>query len=215
MTTAMVLAFDARSRSRGAVPPGQPLPADAVRAAWETAVLDAEDEAGRRADALHDGLMQSLVVVRHALALERSCRVGAAPTSAAADLPDPDTALRSCLAEARSVVWHLRPRITAGTSLGEALDELAVRLTADGGPLLDYEVGPDAGTPAQAVVVYRLVQAHALAAASRREPSLTVRVARHGESLVVHVSGPADDADAELWASRGTQLGVHVERAAG
>ncbi len=209
MTTATVSAFDAHIDSLAAAQRDGAGPDSAVRAAWESAVLDAEIEASHHADALHNGLMQCLVVLRHALARERGPAGAAArPDDTAATMPDPDRAVQICLAETRSLVWHLRPRVCDGDGLDRALEDLAVRLGADGGPTLHHQVHAAGLSRAQAVVAFRLVQERARAAGPGE--TLRARVLRtKSGAVVVDVSGPAYD-DAGVWTARGAHLDVHL-----
>jgi len=213
MTTAPVQALDARPRSRTAPRRDRPLADSAVRAAWESAVVASEVEASHQADALHDGLMQSLVVIRHALAWERG---NAGPSSApaetatetATEIPDADDAVRTCLAQTRNLVWHLRPRVTSGSGLAVALEDLSARLAADGGSALQVEDTVEDLTAAQAIVIYRMVQERARAAAVGE--SLRVRVVREPGAVVVCLGGASYDLDS-VWTERGAHLGVHLE----
>jgi len=172
-------------------------------------VLAVEADRARLADALHSGLMQSLVVARHALARES----GSGDPGVAAGLPSADEALAQCLADTRRLVWHLRPR-TIDTELGVALDDLAHRLSADGGPRLSPSVVPALPlSPAQAAVTYRVVQAVALAVAPAVELAVTVADAA-GSGVVVQVAGAAglaDNDEVSEWTDRAAAYGVVVE----
>ena len=198
--------------------PGAPVPSadgsgGAARAAWEAAVQLAEVDAGRLADELHNGLMQSLVVIRHAVARR--------PAGGSAEgLPDADDAVREALAETRRTVWHLRPRVTSDIGVGAALDDLAARLRADA----DFDLAHDASrvpadlSVARAVVVYRAVQELALAVVAVGASRLVVDVTDDADgTLVLRHEGSAE-VDAALaqssWRARGAALGVRVEGAA-
>ena len=209
MTTATVQAIEASSRPRPAPRRDRPLADSAARAAWESAVLDAEAEAGRHADGLHNGLMQSLVVIRHALEWQRGNAAATAnrPESHG-EIPAPDDAVRACLAETRTMLWHLRPRVTTGSGLSTALEELSARLLADGGPTLRVESVVGDLTTAQAVVIYRAVQERARAAGSGE--LVHVRISRDSGAVVIEVEGPAYDGES-VWTERGAHLGVHLE----
>ena len=174
-------------------------------------VVAAEQARDRLADDLHGGLLQSLVVVRHALARGATAPV-ASGARGGADLPTADEALADCLAEARALVWHLRPRTLDG-GIAHALDELAHRLDSDGGPRLvpDASDAPELSVP-QATVVYRLVQAVARAAAP--ESALAASIVARGPDVVVRVTGAssvAGDAAVVEWVARATSYGVVVE----
>ncbi|HVE64435.1 MAG TPA: histidine kinase [Mycobacteriales bacterium] len=177
-----------------------------AQSAWASLVRDSEREADSLADAVHDGLMQSLVVIRYALAWERSQAAGPRPTGTGSDaLPDPDSAVQTCLADARRLVWHLRRRVHDADGLPAALDELTERLAADGGPELLHEVAASGLTLEQAVVVYRMIQEWARAAAP--EETLQVRVTQgEGSAVLVEATGPA--LVPASWPARGSHLGV-------
>ncbi len=180
-----------------------------IGAAMADPVLAAEAERGRLADQLHAGLLQSLVVVRHAVAREQQPRAAAA----APGLPTADEALADCLAETRRLVWHLRPR-TLDAGIDRALDALAQRLADDGRCLLRVDVldGDELSAP-QAAAVYRVVQAVCLASSSGAP--LAVAVAPGAIGFVVRVSGYDDsmEADGEVseWARRAATYDVAVE----
>lgn len=172
-------------------------------------VLAAEAERDRLADRLHTGLLQSLVVVRHAIARER----GSGAPSAGAGLPTADEALGECLVDTRLLVWHLRSR-TAGATLAEALDDLAHRLETDGAAALVVTISPAASmTPAQDALVYRVVQAVCLATGPAAE--LEVAVTVEDGRPVVRVRGPVAtvEADPEVreWSERAAAYRVVVE----
>lgn len=203
MTTAAVRANDAHRRSLST---GTPKPAAAARAdaqAWEQAVLDAESAADVLADQLHRGLLQSLVVALHSLSWQGA---GGQP-SAPEGLPTADAALRQCLAEARSQVWHLRPRVAEPADLAGAVADLADRVLADGGPTLLWTCVAEP-TLAQAVVAYRLVQAAALDATAAGAERLRADISPMGATVVVSVSRPLSSGQARLWAERGRRVGV-------
>ncbi len=149
----------------------------------------ADADATALGDAMHDDVLQALVVARYAT---ESVARGADPELAR-------EAVQHALVTLRRTVWLLRPRGSDG--LGAALSELAAQHAAAGRVpptlTLDAEaadlVGPLAGT------VYRFVQSVDDGTGAR------VVVRRDAESLVVHVDGcPADVAG---WRARAAAHG--------
>lgn len=201
MTTATDAANDAAVPAQGGS-------ADPARAAWEASVLLAEHEAERLADELHNTLMQSLVVVRHAVGR-------AEPT--AGDLPGADDLVRECLGETRRTVWHLRPRALEPGALPDAIGDLAARLRADHGFTLEHRTAVRrAASAARASVAYRLAQDLARAAVRAGAKRITVDLSEDpfGAIVVLHDGSAAvhEDATSSAWARRGDALGVRVER---
>ena len=188
-------------------------PAPATRAVADAArdadpVLAVERERARLADQLHSGLMQSLVVIRHSLG-----RTSAPAAEAPTGLPTADEAVAGCLAETRRLVWHLRPR-TLDATLAHALDELAHRITADTGACLVVDTdGVVMISEAQAALVYRVVQAAALATPAGVALAATV-VADEGAVRLTLIGASsevaADPALAES-ASRAAAYAVEVD----
>ncbi|HVF18644.1 MAG TPA: histidine kinase [Mycobacteriales bacterium] len=179
---------------------------DVVRV--EDPVLAVERERGRLADQLHSGVMQSLVVIRHSLA-----RGAVGEPDAKPGLPTADEAVAQCLAETRNLVWHLRPR-TLDAPLPHALEELAHRLSSDGGACL--VVDTDAVitiSDVHAALVYRVVQS--VATLTSGGAALAVRVsaddAQAAVTLIGASAGVADDAEVAEWFARASAYGVAVE----
>lgn len=176
-------------------------------------VLAMEAERERIADQLHNGLLQSLVVVRHAIAREGSA--GDRSRATESGLPSADAALTDCLAETRRLVWHLRPR-TLDAGIGAALDDLAHRFVADGGPHLVVDVSAAPALSAeQAAVVYRSVQAVGLVAPPLASLEVAVTSAERSGAVGLRVAGPLagveSDAQVREWTGRAETYGVVVE----
>ena len=151
---------------------------DRVRNSYELALVDAEGEHADLAHDLHEGIAQTLVAARHAVA------IGAAPTTVGA-------VLGRATREGRRAVGLLRPRAIDG-DLARALRALASDLTAAGTVVtVETDTLPPL-SPAYATLAYRVVTA-----ALREETGairVQVRLIR-AETLVVTVSGMAEAVD--------------------
>ncbi|HVE99399.1 MAG TPA: histidine kinase [Mycobacteriales bacterium] len=185
------------------------------RPAWEESVLLVEAEADRLADDMHNGLMQSLVVARHAIG-----RQAADARRTSNDLPNADDAVRDCLAQTRRAVWHLRPRATQPGSLPGALADLAARVAADDSVILEHDTSAlrRGLSPARSTIAYRLAQAVVIEAIRFGVARLSVEVVEDpfGAVVVRHdTSAEVDSAAREsAWVRRGEVLGVRFERRA-
>jgi hypothetical protein len=153
------------------------------------ALLSAADaDAGRLADALHDGALQALVAARYAA--DAAVR-GGDPAAAR-------EAVQEALVALRRAVWLLRPR--GEDDLPGALTELSAQRVAAGGVPLDLELDRDvaAALPGAArAAAYRFVQAVPSGSA--------VRLTRSGDDAVLSVDGPLLDPAA--WSARAAALG--------
>jgi signal transduction histidine kinase len=164
-------------------------------------VDDAEADRDAVADALHDGLVQSLVVARYAV--DAVVRAGD-PTGSAAIARD---AVQSALVDVRRMLWQLRPRGADG--LHDALAQLSQRQLEVGAPALDLDEDPeplDALSGAVAVTAYRLVQAVL-------GPDSAVRV--RADAAALEVTGGLALPDPERWQRRAAAVGAELEVAPG
>lgn len=154
----------------------------------------AEDDRAELADALHDGVVQDLLVTRFAVDLAE--RDG--------DLPALREALQLSLVGLRRALWHLRPR--GRSDLVGALGDLSTRLTEAGlpAPRLRVRAGGDGLTGSGAAAAYRLVQTLALLPGGT---SLGLVLDRSGDDVVLDVLGAAALPDLERWRQRAAALG--------
>lgn len=168
-------------------------PAVAVPAEALLAAADADAEA--LADALHDGVLQSLVVARYAA--DAAVRGGNAELAR--------DAVQDALVALRRAVWLMRPR--GADELRGALHELSGQLVAAGRPALDLRLDDDvaAALPAAArVAAYRFVQA-----ATADAPAPAVHLTREGGFAALTVTGSLSDPSA--WVARAAALGGRLD----
>lgn len=149
----------------------------------------AEADAAARADDLHDGALQALVVARYAADL--AVRGG--------DPAVTREAVQEALVALRRAVWQLRPRGEDG--LAAALADLSAQRTGAGLPALELDLAPDADrlAPAAAGLAYRVVQASGATRVEARADGGELRLA-----LVDGVLLPG-------WALRAEALGGRAE----
>ncbi|MCU1586533.1 MAG: sensor histidine kinase [Frankiales bacterium] len=145
-------------------------------------VHDRERELDELADALHDGVMQSLMVAR--LAADAALR--------GADLEPAREAVQDAVQDLRQLVWSLRPR--GGDGLVAALEQLV----AQRGAALEARAGIDV-EPAVATLAYRVVQA---------SPPGLVRVGLQAEGICVEIYSGLPFA--ARWARRAEALGCRL-----
>jgi two-component system NarL family sensor kinase len=123
-------------------------------------VFDAqEEERGRVARELHDGISQILVGVRYALDTARR-RLGAQDTGAAAPLDKGIENLAEAITEVRRISRDLRPGVLDDLGLGPALKTLVDEFSARTGIETEFDtvvfrnrLGPDAK-----IALYRIAQ---------------------------------------------------------
>jgi hypothetical protein len=145
----------------------------------ERSLLDAEADRAETAHELHEGLAQTVVAARHAVAVQ-------------ADPSTVGAVLARAVREGRRAIGLLRPRAVDG-DLERALRALASDLTATGTPVVIDSVPLPVLPPALATLAYRVV------AASVREETGTIRVQVRlvrAETLHVTVTGMVDAMDA-------------------
>lgn len=174
---------------------GPPAPADPLRL-----LAAAEADADALADALHDGVLQSLVVARYAA--DAAARGG--------DVALVRDAVQEALVALRRAVWLIRPR--GESDLVAALHELQAQVTATGGVLrleLDHATADALAAPAR-VAAYRFVQA--VAAGTAPGATCAVRLAPHDDAphgALLEVTGALPDPSA--WAARAAALGGRLD----
>lgn len=137
-------------------------------------LADQEEERGRIARELHDGIGQSLTGVL--LGLRRM--VDRAPDELRGDLTDLREVTRDALDEVREVATQLRPRVLTDLGLASALADLAEDFARRTGAAIEHDLDPSVPSlqPATELAFYRIAQ-----------ESLT-NAARHSDGGVVQVS---------------------------
>ena len=198
MTTRVLSGVPAQRTSTAA--PAAAEDAGAATPLAEALLAQTEADAATLADALHDGVLQSLVVARYA----SDAAVRGADPLVARD------AVQDALVALRRLVSELRPR--TGDGLGPALQDLATRRVAAGSaPLrLDLDAPAAQALPATAAAVaYRLVQR---ACTSQPVPlTVSVRMADAEDAVLVELDAQVPDAAAEALRARsvGGSFAVH------
>ena len=193
MVTTLLAGLPRPRRSEESTPrPPAPAPAPLPDADLPSAVLAlAEAQADAAADALHDGVLQALVVARYAA--DAAVRGG--------DAAGARDAVQQALVALRRAVWMLRPRGERG--LLTALEQLAAHVQAGGGAPLQLDVDDavaavldDALSAAAATAAYRFVQ-HAAG-----DRPLTVRIRRTATGLRIALDVPVADPAGEALRAR-------------
>ena len=141
-------------------------------------LADQEEERGRIARELHDGIGQSLTAVL--LGLRRL--VDRAPAPLREDVADLQEVTRSALDEVREVAGRLRPRVLDDLGLASALADLAGEFARRTGTVIELDLDPSLPSldPATELAIYRIAQ-----------ESLT-NTARHTEHGVAQLSLAAE-----------------------
>ena len=173
-----------------------------ARDAYARSLLDSEADRAEVAGELHEGLTQTLVAARHAVAMD-------APATTVSAV------LARAMREGRRTVGLLRPRAVDG-DLAKALRGLAGDLTAAGSAITVDAPTLPALPPAIATLAYRVVTA------TMREEIGAIRVQVRlagAERLIVTVTGMVDAMDAGVaarWRRRvlaaGGELEIGVDR---
>ncbi|MCU1677469.1 MAG: hypothetical protein JWM93_2227 [Frankiales bacterium] len=165
--------------------------------AYKRSLVDAEADRAEVARDLHEGLAQTIVAARHAVAMD-------APATTVSAV------LARAVREGRRAVGLLRPRAVDG-DLARALQALSSDLTATGSPLV-VDCGALPVLPgATATLAYRVVTA------AVREEIGAIRVqvrAIRAERLIVTVTGMVDAMDAGAaarWRRRVQAAGGELE----
>ncbi len=161
-------------------------------------VFDAqEEERGRVARELHDGISQLLVGVKYALDIARR-RFDTGDTRATDSLSKGIDNLSTAIAEVRRISRDLRPGVLDDLGLGPALQALADDFTTNTGIETRFEtvVFRNRLTQEAKIALYRIAQEaltniHRHAQASRVD--INLRGHRHGASLTIADNGIAND----------------------
>ena len=119
-------------------------------------LADQEEERGRIARELHDGIGQSLTAVL--LGLRRL--VDRAPAQLREDVADLQEVTRSALDEVREVARRLRPRVLDDLGLASALADLAGEFARRTGTVIELDLDPSLPSldPATELAIYRIAQ---------------------------------------------------------
>lgn len=168
-----------------------------------------EEERGRVARELHDGISQMLVGVRYALELSRK-RVGVDPEKAAESLGKGIDSLGSTIQEVRRISRDLRPGVLDDLGLGPALQALTEDFAGRTGIDVAFETAVFRNRLDQEarIALYRIAQ-EALTNVERHSSATSVSMSlkgnQKGASLVV-----TDNGSGMVWpgAARGRAQGL-------
>ncbi|MBL8328274.1 MAG: cache domain-containing protein [Rubrivivax sp.] len=176
-----------------------------LRAMAGQIVTSQEAERARVARELHDGVSQSLVSAKYVLesAVERSRALGESgrgEPGLTETLRAGVQRLRDVLVELRRISHDLRPALLDDLGLVHALEHLGSEWSARTGVRLVTDIEPGIPVPAEAVstALFRVAQ-EALGNVERHAQarSVTLRLVRQGDGLVLHVLDDGRGFDAE------------------
>ena len=179
----MITSQSARDFSRSATSSYLALAAQAALALENLRLVEqgrqigALEERQRLAREIHDTLAQGFAsIVMHLEAAEQA--LPAQPETALDHLDGARRTAREGLAEARRVVWALRPEILEGTSLPEAIERIAQRWSEESGVAVSTDV---TGTP-------RPLPTHTEATLIRAAQEALANVRKHARAQAVAIT---------------------------
>jgi signal transduction histidine kinase len=167
---------------------------DALQASRDRAVDAAEDERRRIERDLHDGAQQRLVALAMDLGMARA-KLRSDPEAASGLVDAAHEEAKRALAELRDLARGIHPAVLADRGLDAAISALAARSPVPVGVEVATERLPG---PVESTAYFVVAEALTNAAKHARAGEVTVRIARHGDLLVVEVTddgvGGADPA---------------------
>jgi signal transduction histidine kinase len=179
----------------------------ALEASRDRAVDAAEDERRRIERDLHDGAQQRLVSLAMDLGMARE-KLRKDPQAATGLVDAAHEEAKRALAELRDLARGIHPAVLADRGLDAAISALAARSPVPVGVEVATERLPG---PVESTAYFVVAEALTNAAKHARAGEVTVRIARHGDLLVVEV---ADDGVGGADPAAGSGLRGLADRAA-
>ena len=157
-------------------------------------ILSQEQERKRISAELHDGLGQSLLLIRNRAVLGRDHSPSSSPSEAPAQFEAISEAALQAINEVRSIAYDLRPYELDRLGLTKALESIAQRAAASGGfrAELDLDLIDDLLPPELEINLYRIVQeavTNTVKYAQAKTLKLTVKSQEYGLHLIVRDDG--------------------------
>ncbi len=157
-----------------------------------------EHERKRISGELHDGLGQSLLLIRNRAILGRDNSPSSSPSDAPAQFEAISEAALQAINEVRSIAYDLRPYELDRLGLTKALESIAQRSAAAGGfqTELDLELIDDLLPQEFEINLYRIVQeavTNTVKYAQAKTLTLTLKAQEHALRLVVRDDGRGFD----------------------